>query len=123
MQPNKGIDGFYLVRQRSSKAQARTFLLTRFVVRVQGMVLNIYLTSRSRFVRQNHRSMSFTFVKFSLAAVHTTNFPCPKPGMTSFAARLLGKEKLSICCPYTRANKTCQGKLVKETFFARLYAA
>jgi hypothetical protein len=75
-----------------------------------GMLLNIYLTSRSHFVGQNHGSISCTFVKFSLAGVSTrTNFPCPKAGMTSFGAKLLGKEILSIfCCTHERI------KLVKE---------
>ena len=59
--------------------------MTSVAVRVHGMLLNIYLTSRPpNFLCQNHRSISCTFVKFSLAFVHTkktrTNFPCPKAG-------------------------------------------
>jgi hypothetical protein len=53
----------------------------------------------------------------SLYVKKALHFPCPKVGMSSFGTRLLGREKLS----YTRANKTCQGKLVKEKLIGHLY--
>jgi hypothetical protein len=70
-----------------------------FFARVHAMlhVVNIYLTSRSPFVCQDHWSISCLFctlVKFplGLAARYTrTNVPnCPTAGMTSFGTRLLG---------------------------------
>ena len=70
------------------------------------------LTSNFPFVCQNHRSISCTLVKFSLAAVNTqTNFPCPKSGMISFGTRLAWQGKIVNVLPYTRANITCQGKI------------
>ena len=74
---------------------------------------NIYL--RTTFVYQNHRSISYTLVKFSLEAVYTrTNFPCPKVGMTSFGTRFLGKEKLSIFCRTYKQTKLSKVNLPRK---------
>ena len=52
--------------------------------------------------------------------LHLSNFPslAPQAGMTNIGTRPLGKEKFGqFVLLYTRANKTCQGKVVKENLF------
>jgi hypothetical protein len=68
--------------------------LHKLVARVHGMLLNIYLTSRS-----------CTLVKFSLASVQANKFPLfvhAKADMTSFITKLLGKKN----CQFFSVHKS-----------------
>jgi hypothetical protein len=59
-------------------------ILHNCVAPVQGMLLNIYLTSRPPFVCQNPRSIACTLIKVTLAATRTEKIPYRKSGVTRF---------------------------------------
>jgi hypothetical protein len=74
--------------------------------------VNDFISRQGRLLlAKNHRSISCTLVKFSLAPVHANKFSLSQSWHEKLWNKASWQGKKINFLPYTQANKTCEGKI------------